>query len=197
MGAIREAEFHGDLRPENVVVTPKGSVKILNFGLARWTVGGRARVAAQAGGLNEDPHGVAGYLSPEQAVGTALDERSDLFSFGVVFYEMLAGRNPFIAATPAATVVNVVSMQVPPLTALPAELTALVARTLSKSVDGRPRSASVVSSELRRIGAALDAKEGNPPPTELIPAAPNRSNVWLLAVLAIVVIVAAWFVFNP
>ena len=92
---------------------------------------------------------------------------------------------------------NVVSMQVPPLTALPAELTALVARTLSKSVDGRPRSASVVSSELRRIGAALDAKEGNPPPTELIPAAPNRSNVWLLAVLAIVVIVAAWFVFNP
>lgn len=189
---------HGDLRPENVVVTPKGSVKILNFGLSRWTVGGRARAAAaQPGGLTDDPNGVAGYLSPEQAVGTALDERSDLFSFGVVLYEMLTGNNPFIAATPAATVVNIVSVPVPRLTAVAAELSALVARTLSKSVDGRPPSAAVVSSELRRIIGLLDAKEGNAPPTELIPAAPKRSNAWLFAVLAVVLIVAAWFVFSP
>ena len=190
--------IHGDLRPENVVVTPKGSVKVLTFGLARWTIGGRARAAAaQPGGLTEDPHGIAGYLSPEQAVGTAVDERSDLFSFGVVLYEMLTGRNPFIAATPSATVVNIVSAQAPPLTAVPAELSALLARTLSKSVDGRPRSASVVSSELRQITGMLDAREGNAPAKELIPTVPKRSNAWLFAALAIVLIVAAWFVFSP
>ncbi|HET7218149.1 MAG TPA: serine/threonine-protein kinase, partial [Vicinamibacterales bacterium] len=180
--------IHGDLRPENVVVTPKGSVKILNFGLTRWTVGGRARAAAaQAGGITDDPYGIAPYLSPEQAVGTTLDERSDLFSFGVILYEMLTGRNPFTAATPAATVVNVVRMPAPPLSSVPAELSSLVARTLSKSVDGRPRNALTLSSELRRISADLDAKEGNPSPTELIPVAPKQSNAWLFAALAAIV----------
>jgi serine/threonine protein kinase len=195
--------IHGDLRPENVVVTPKGSVKILNFGLTRWTVGGRARAfASQPGGMTEDPHGVAPYLSPEQALGSAIDQRSDLFSFGVILHEMLTGRNPFAATTPAGTVVNIVRVAAPPLSSVnasvPSELSTLVARTLSKSVDGRPQSALSVSSELRRVGASLDAKEGHAAPTELIPPAPKRSAGWLVAALAaIVLIVAAWLVFNP
>ena len=92
--------IHGDLRPENIVVTPKGSVKILNFGLARWTTGGRrAERPRPPEGLGTDPIGVAGYLSPEQALGGAIDERSDLFSLGVILHEMVTGRNPFAGDT--------------------------------------------------------------------------------------------------
>ncbi len=107
---------HGDLRPDNVVVTPKGSVKVLNFGLTRWTTGGRARAAASTkDGPGSDPIGVAGYLSPEQALGGAIDERSDVFSLGVVLQEMLTGRNPFTGDTPSATLMNVIRMPPPPL----------------------------------------------------------------------------------
>jgi serine/threonine protein kinase len=194
--------IHGDLRPENVVVTPKGSVKILNFGLTRWTTGGHARMtAAQAGGLGSDPQGVAPYLSPEQALGSTIDERSDIFSFGVILQEMLTGKNPFLGATPAATVVNVVRVSPPPLAAgnlsIPAELSALVARTLAKPVEGRPQGALSVSSDLRRIVALLDTREGNAPPTELIPVVPDRSGRWWIAALvALALLIAAWLVFT-
>ena len=156
---------HGDLRPENIVVTPKGSAKILNFGLARWTLGGQARAkAASSNGLGDDPQGVAGYLSPEQALGGTIDERSDIFSFGTVLYEMLTGRCPFAGATPAATLMNVITATPSPPSqsgsTIPPDLDALIARTLSKPVDARPAGALVVSSDLRRIATALDMREG-------------------------------------
>jgi eukaryotic-like serine/threonine-protein kinase len=190
--------IHGDLRPENVVVTPKGSVKLLNFGLARWTTGGRARLAAPApDGLGADPQGVAAYLSPEQALGAGIDGRSDLFSTGVMLHEMLSGRNPFAGPTPAATVMNVIRAPSPPLglgPSAPAELNALVARLLSKPVDARPQSAVTISAELRKISAVLDARDGNTAPTELIPPQPKQGNGLWIAIAAIVTaaIVAWW-----
>ena len=85
--------IHSDLRPDNIVITPKGSPKILNFGLTAWTTSGQARAAAASpDGLGTDPQGVAGYLSPEQALGGTIDERSDVFSFGVLLQEMLTGQ---------------------------------------------------------------------------------------------------------
>jgi serine/threonine protein kinase len=190
---------HGDLRPDNVVVTPKGSVKVLNFGLARWTTGGRARLSASSPeGLGADPNGVAAYMSPEQALGSAIDARSDLFSVGVILHEMLTGKNPFVAPTPAATVINVIRAGAPPLTTVsapvPAELSALVSRLLSKPVESRPQSAVLVSSELRKVAAALDVREGNAAPTELIPRQPKQNNsmVWIVAVVSIVAVVAWW-----
>lgn len=193
---------HGDLRPENIVVTPKGSVKILNFGLTPWTTGGRARqTASSAEALGADPVGVAGYLSPEQALGGSIDERSDLFSFGIVLQEMLTGRNPFVGQTPAATVMNVIrlSPQMQSSASVPQALVALVARTLAKPVEGRPTAAMLLSSELRGIGNAMDAREGHAPPTELIPkASPAKGNamavnLWVvvLGVVALIA-VAAW-----
>ena len=192
---------HGDLRPENVVVTPKGSVKILNFGLAHWTTGGRARQGAgRPEGLGSDPTGVAGYLSPEQALGGAIDERSDIFSFGVILHEMITGRNPFLGANPGATVMNIVSARpsAPAASnpAIPAELGALVTKMLAKAVDGRPQGALLVSSDLRRIVAALDAREGNPAPAELIPQTPASSGGWWVAAIVVLLIVAVawWFI---
>jgi eukaryotic-like serine/threonine-protein kinase len=190
--------IHGDLRPDNIVVTPKGSVKILNFGLARWTTGGRARLAASSpDGLGTDPVGVAAYLSPEQALGSSIDARSDLFSVGVILHEMVAGRNPFQAATPAASLLNVISAAAPPLSAGPRpaadELAGLVQRLLAKPVDSRPQTALSVSSELRRIAAAFDVREGNAPPTELIPPQPKQGNaLWIVALVALLGLVAWW-----
>lgn len=192
---------HGDLRPDNIVVTPKGSVKILNFGMSRWTAAGRAREAARsAAGLGADPQGVAAYLSPEQALGSGIDERSDLFSFGVILHEMLSGRNPFLGATPAATVVNVMSAATPrlPTTSppLPADLETLVTRLLARPLAGRPQAALSVSSDLRRIVAALDAREGNVAPTELIPPAAAKSGgggLWIAALVVLLIAVAAWW----
>jgi len=193
--------FHGDLRPDNVVVTPKGSVKLLNFGLARWTTGGRARLAASSQeGLGSDPNNVAAYMAPEQALGSAIDARSDLFCVGVILHEMLTGRNPFLAATPAATVINVIRAGAPPLTAVsspvPTELNALVSRLLAKPVDSRPQSAVLVSSELRRVVSALDAREGNTAPTELIPPQPKQSNAWWIAAIVVIVAAVAWWMFS-
>ena len=193
---------HADLRPDNIVITPKGSPKILNFGLTGWTTSGQARAAAaSADGLGTDPHGVAGYLSPEQALGGTIDERSDVFSFGVLLQEMLTGSNPFAGAEPAATIMNVIRHTPPPPSAstptVPAALDALVTRALAKPVEARPAGALAMSSDLRRIAATLDARERE---TELPtrPAAAGRKTglVWLVLVGIVAVLILLWYLSN-
>jgi serine/threonine protein kinase len=193
---------HGDLRPDNIVITPKGSPKILNFGLAAWTTSGQAReAAASAEGLGDDPHGVAGYLSPEQALGATIDERSDIFSFGVLLQEMLTGRNPFTGPAPAATVMNVIRLNPPPPSAstpsVPAELDALVARALAKPVESRPSSALALASDLRRIGSALDARERDIDLPERRPVARESGGLgWLVGVVLLAVLVSVWWYWS-
>jgi len=190
---------HGDLRPDNIVITPKGSAKILNFGLSAWTPSGRARAAASSpDGLADDPNGVAGYLSPEQALGGTIDERSDVFSFAVIVYEMLTGRCPFRGATPAATLLNVITLTPPPPSTLTPtlsrDLDALIGRCLAKPVDARPSGALALSSDLRRITSALDAWD-NHPQTELIPPLPQRSRTpFIVGAVVIVLLVVFWLI---
>ncbi len=193
---------HGDLRPDNIVITPKGSPKILNFGLTGWTTSGQARAAASsAEGLGADPYGVAGYLSPEQALGGTIDERSDVFSFGVLLQEMLTGRNPFTGSAPAATVMNVIRLTPPPPSSatrsVPAELDALVTRALAKPVEARPSGALALSSDLRRIAAALDATERDFELPQRPAAAGEKAGLgWLVGVVLVAVLIAVWWYFS-
>jgi eukaryotic-like serine/threonine-protein kinase len=190
---------HADLRPDNIVITPKGSPKILNFGLTGWTTSGQARAAAaSADGLGTDPHGVAGYLSPEQALGGTIDERSDVFSFGVLLQEMLTGSNPFAGAEPAATVMNVIRHTPPPPSAstpsVPPALDALVTGALAKPVEARPAGALAMSSDLRRIAATLDAREREAElPTRPAAVAKKTSLVWLVMVGIVAVLILLWY----
>jgi len=105
---------------------------------------------------------VAGYLSPEHALGAPVDPRSDLFAFGVVLYEMLTGRQPFTAGTPGATIKNVLGQPAQrPSTVnrnLPVELDTIVSRLLAKKPEARYQGAAAAAADIRRIADDLDAR---------------------------------------
>jgi serine/threonine-protein kinase len=193
---------HGDVRPETIVVTPKGSVKVLNFGMTSWTTGGiaRAKAATAPDSLDREEALVAGYLSPEQAVGAAVDVRSDLFALGVVLFEMLTGRQPFAAPTPGVTIKNVIGQSNERPSAvnrgLPAELDSIVMKLLAKKVDDRYQTAAAVAADIRRVTSQLDTRMDEPERAESSAgAAPQRSvALWLVVlVLAAVAAAAVWW----
>jgi serine/threonine protein kinase len=168
--------IHGDLRLGTVMVTAKGSAKILDFGMTRWTRGGllRARAALDPDVLPPDAVSVVAYLSPEQALGGAVDARTDVFSLGTLTYEMITGRNPFVAATPAATIVNVIQGKVlrpsAAIDGVPREIDDTLMRALARDLSQRQQSAAALSAELRSVAAMLDVRTGDAAePTGLLP----------------------------
>ncbi len=159
LAAAHEAGLiHRDLKAENVVITPSGHAKILDFGLAR-PMSWDGEVLTQHGALV----GTCYAMSPEQASGGDLDERSDLFSLGALLYEMLAGHSAFRAKDPRATLQRVLYEQPEPLSEilpdLPLTLVSLVERLLAKDRDERPRSAASVAHKLERIERDLPEDE--------------------------------------
>jgi serine/threonine protein kinase len=166
--------LHADLRPENIVITGKGSSKLLDVGMAKWTRGGAARVQiATAPMAGTQGAAIAAYMSPEQMIGGEVDSRTDLFSLGVVIYEMLTGRTPFAGATAADTVINVTARVPTPATGvavdLPKELDATLGRALAKNIDSRQQSAVAFGAELRSIAAILDVRSGDAVQSDLLP----------------------------
>ena len=182
--------IHGDLRPDTVMVTAKGSAKILDFGMAPWTAGGALRAAAARNPdqLPADAVRVAAYLSPEQAMGGAVDPRTDVFSLGAIAYELVTGRSPFAAATVAKTIINVIQAHAAPASALnpaaPKELDAVLARAMTADLTSRQQSAAAFAAELRTIAAVLDVRTGDAAaPSSLLPIddTPDRNASTLLA----------------
>lgn len=193
--------LHTDLRTDTIILTQKGNAKVLEFGLARWTRGSatRATAARAAESLGHEALPIVAYMSPEQALGGAVDARTDLFSLGVILYEMLTGSGAFGGATPAQTIDNVMGATLAPPSALnpdvSAELDAIVARATAKEIDKRPQSAAALSAELRSVGAALDVRAGDMP-RELLPLDEDRGpgRWWAAGLVGVgVVALAVWW----
>jgi eukaryotic-like serine/threonine-protein kinase len=137
---------HRDLKPENVMIAADGRVKILDFGIAKVVPHAVLPADVTRQPIGAGPTlpgtlvGTIAYMSPEQLRGDAVDTRSDIFSFGTVCYEMLAGARPFQGRTPAELMAAILRDAPPPIAGAPEALAALVGRCLEKSPDARPAS---------------------------------------------------------
>jgi serine/threonine protein kinase len=139
LGALHEiGVLHRDVKPGNVLVREDGSVAFIDFGLAR-QVGLESDITG-TGAIFGTPH----YMSPEQGHGIPLDERSDLYSLGVILFEMLSGRKPYTAETPLAVIYHHANAPIPRLPAECSSLQPLIDALLAKQPKDRPPNASMV-----------------------------------------------------
>lgn len=202
--------IHRDIKPHNIVLTPDGTVKVMDFGIAR---AGNTQMTQTGSVL-----GTAHYVSPEQAQGRSLTATSDLYSLGVVLYELTTGRVPFDADTPVAVALKHVNDDpVPPRElnpAIPSGLEAVILRAMRKNPADRYASAEEMRRDLTRVASGRTVE--TPPPsradeTSVMPAVggaadrpgssrvrpvPRRRNPWpwvaLVALLLIAGLAAAW-----
>ncbi len=161
---------HRDIKPENVMIRSDGYVKVLDFGLAKLTERPAIEDADQIlTALNTDPGIVMGtprYMSPEQARGLEVDSRTDIFSLGVMVYEMIAGRVPFDGATPSDVIASLLKDEPAPLAhwvpEVPIELEHVVQRALARDRNDRYQSVAEMSAHLQQLKEEiqLNAKLG-------------------------------------
>ena len=198
---------HRDIKPENLMMRPDSLVKVLDFGLAKLTEPSRAMVETDATAIKKgltEPGQVMGtphYMSPEQARGVGVDARSDIFSLGVVLYEMIAGRVPFEGATPTDVIISILQQQPAPLTRYvpeaPRELEQVVAKALCKDREDRYQTARELLLDLKRVKQRLEFESVSglvrdaAAPVTRSKGEPVARRSWLWALAAGVVVLVA------
>ncbi|MBA3281340.1 MAG: Stk1 family PASTA domain-containing Ser/Thr kinase, partial [Acidimicrobiia bacterium] len=159
---------HRDVKPGNVLITDAGEVKVADFGIARALTSSSEENLTQTGSVM----GTATYFSPEQAQGKPVDPRSDLYSLGVVLYEMAAGKPPFSADSPVAIAYKHVQEPLPPLRdqapGVPAAYEAITAKALAKDADDRYQDGAEMRTDLLRF------REDRPVEAAAVPASPPQ-----------------------
>ncbi len=158
--------LHRDVTPANVIVRPDGRVKLLDFGLSKLLKEGAKDTSTAPRQTGEGMIvGTLDYLSPEQALGNPLDERSDLFSFGIVLYQMLTGTHPFASKSVTQMVARMMTQSPHPITesmAVPESLRQILARALQKEAADRYGSAAQMMLDLMEARRELGVASGGP-----------------------------------
>jgi non-specific serine/threonine protein kinase len=216
LAAAHEAGVvHRDIKPENIMLRPDGYVKVLDFGIAKLTEqprkdsgpihgdAGKTAVHQTRPGL---VLGTARYMSPEQLRGEKADARSDIWSLGVVIYEMVAGTPPFQGETASDCIASILTTEPPPLLGIlpnvPLKLEAIVTKALRKNRDARYQATKEMLADLRGLKAELDV-DGSPSQIQVRAESivskikrHKRAALLTLAATALVLGLSALFVFH-
>ncbi len=202
LGAAHQAgTIHRDIKPDNVMVRPDGYAKVLDFGLVKLT-----EVEPVSGEAGNTQLGVAmgtlAYMSPEQAAGEAVDHRTDIWSLGVVLYELATGRKPFTGETRQATINAILSTQpnsvINTNPTLPPDLDRILNKALDKDRDLRYQTASDFRADLRRLLREIDSSaSASGARLGAVQHFVRRRWLWATAACALVLatVVVAWLFF--
>jgi serine/threonine protein kinase/TolB-like protein/Flp pilus assembly protein TadD len=202
--------LHRDVKPGNILITKSGYAKLADFGLAKLIEAEEADITQTLTARRTRVGAIVGtipYMSPEQALGRPTDARSDIFSFGVVLYEMLAGCRPFAGATDAEILQGIIhgTPQVPG-ECTPLAVRSVVEKTLEKDPADRYQSMRELVVDLRRIARQADAPAVAAPPSQASATAPQLAKSesavprrvlpaygWAAAAVGVLLLIGAWF----